>query len=116
MANPKASFVISDGPDFVGVKGGSSKKGHEQPIGTFDASTTPDSSAPPVPSDKEESKTGSAHVAVIASKSLVEDEALKQLKFTATLPNMIYVAGMPDLHPGKGFPIGVACARFTLFF
>ncbi|KAF0812227.1 RNA-splicing ligase RtcB [Andreprevotia sp. IGB-42] len=38
----------------------------------------------------------------------IEGEALRQLKHTATLPGMRRVAGMPDLHPGRGYPVGAA--------
>uniref|UniRef100_A0A0G4F1L8 3'-phosphate/5'-hydroxy nucleic acid ligase n=1 Tax=Chromera velia CCMP2878 TaxID=1169474 RepID=A0A0G4F1L8_9ALVE len=47
-------------------------------------------------------------VRVIAVKSEVEPEALKQLERTAQLPGCRYAVGMPDLHPGKGFPIGAS--------
>jgi release factor H-coupled RctB family protein len=34
---------------------------------------------------------------------------VKQLEATAQrLPNIVHAIGMPDLHPGKGFPIGTA--------
>lgn len=45
-------------------------------------------------------------VSIIASKSFIDDEAIKQLKNVSLLPNVIRVIGMPDLHPGKGYPIG----------
>ena len=51
-----------------------------------------------------------ASVKVIASKSYIEEEAVKQLERTALLPGMQVCAGMPDLHPGKGFPVGAAFA------
>lgn len=38
----------------------------------------------------------------------IEGEAIRQLKQTATLPGMRHVAGMPDLHPGRGYPVGAA--------
>ncbi len=48
-------------------------------------------------------------VRVIASESTwIEGDALRQLDDTARLPGMIRAAGMPDLHPGKGSPVGAA--------
>ncbi|MEK6423724.1 MAG: RNA ligase RtcB family protein [Burkholderia gladioli] len=38
----------------------------------------------------------------------IEGEAIRQLSHTATLPGMRRVAGMPDLHPGRGYPVGAA--------
>ena len=40
----------------------------------------------------------------------MESEALRQLAAVAQLPGCIHVAGMPDLHPGRGFPIGAVVA------
>jgi len=46
---------------------------------------------------------------VIATKnSWIEGEALRQLEHAANLPGMVRAAGLPDLHPGKGIPIGAA--------
>lgn len=51
----------------------------------------------------------SDQVTLIASESTwIEGSAIQQLQKTATLPGMLQVAGMPDLHPGKGYPIGAA--------
>jgi release factor H-coupled RctB family protein len=48
-------------------------------------------------------------VSIIASeKSWIEGEAVRQLEMTAVWPGMVQVVGMPDLHPGKGSPIGAA--------
>lgn len=50
-----------------------------------------------------------ANVRVIASnKNWIESEAVKQLELTAKLPGMHIAVGLPDLHPGKGNPIGAA--------
>ena len=38
----------------------------------------------------------------------IEGEAERQLRATAALPGMKLAVGMPDLHPGKGSPIGAA--------
>jgi release factor H-coupled RctB family protein len=48
-------------------------------------------------------------ISILASeKSWIEGEAVRQLELTAAWPGMIKVVGMPDLHPGKGSPIGAA--------
>lgn len=50
-----------------------------------------------------------ANVRVIASeKNWIESKAVDQLTGVAELPGMITAVGMPDLHPGKGSPIGAA--------
>ena len=54
---------------------------------------------------------------VIASKdSWIEGEAVRQLEQTATLPGMRLVVGMPDLHPGKGNPVGAAFFSQGVFY
>ncbi|MGK0290499.1 MAG: release factor H-coupled RctB family protein [bacterium] len=54
---------------------------------------------------------------IIASdKNWVEGEAIRQLEQTATLPNMLAAIGMPDLHPGKGNPIGAAFVSKKTFY
>ena len=51
----------------------------------------------------------SKKVSLIASnKTWIDGLAIEQLEVTAALPNMVKVVGMPDLHPGKGYPIGAA--------
>ncbi|MBK7750218.1 MAG: RNA ligase RtcB family protein [Candidatus Obscuribacter sp.] len=40
----------------------------------------------------------------------IEGKSIEQLNQTALLPGMIKAVGMPDLHPGKGTPIGAAFA------
>ena len=48
-----------------------------------------------------------AAVWVIAKRSDCEEEAEKQLKnVTLTHKNVLFSIGMPDLHPGRGYPIG----------
>jgi release factor H-coupled RctB family protein len=49
----------------------------------------------------------SAELRLIASpKNWIEGSAVEQLKKTAQLPGMRLAVGLPDLHPGKGSPIG----------
>lgn len=48
-------------------------------------------------------------VSYIASDATwIESNAIQQLITTAQLPGMTAVAGMPDLHPGRGYPVGAA--------
>lgn len=48
-------------------------------------------------------------VRVIASENTwMEGTAVEQLRKTAELPGMKLAVGLPDLHPGKGSPIGAA--------
>ena len=43
-----------------------------------------------------------------SSKSWIEGEAVRQLYATAKLDGVRHAAGFPDLHPGKGSPVGAA--------
>jgi release factor H-coupled RctB family protein len=48
-------------------------------------------------------------VRVIASPATwIEGEALRQLDEAAKLPGMVATVAVPDLHPGKGSPVGAA--------
>jgi len=48
-------------------------------------------------------------ISLIASKETwIEGLAIQQLITTSALADMHQVAGMPDLHPGRGYPIGAA--------
>lgn len=54
---------------------------------------------------------------VVASDTTwMEDAALQQLLTTAQLEGMQRVAGMPDLHPGRGYPVGAAFFSTTRFY
>jgi len=56
-----------------------------------------------------ERHSNTAPVRVIASpKSWIEGEAVRQLYATAKLEGMRLAVGFPDLHPGKGTPVGAA--------
>jgi release factor H-coupled RctB family protein len=51
----------------------------------------------------------SGEVRLLASQNTwIEGTAVEQLKKTAELPGMKLAVGLPDLHPGKGSPIGAA--------
>jgi release factor H-coupled RctB family protein len=57
-----------------------------------------------------------ATVTVFASRtSWIESDALAQCHQVAALDGMVHVAAMPDLHPGKGAPIGAAMASTVLY-
>ncbi|MFC4149522.1 RNA ligase RtcB family protein [Micromonospora mangrovi] len=57
-----------------------------------------------------------ATVTVLASPtSWIESDAVAQCHRVAALDGMIHVAGMPDLHPGKGAPIGAAMTSTVLY-
>jgi release factor H-coupled RctB family protein len=43
-----------------------------------------------------------------SAKSWIEGEALRQLYAAAKLEGMRLAVGFPDLHPGKGGPVGAA--------
>lgn len=55
-------------------------------------------------------------VTVLASPaSWIESDAVAQCHQVAALDGMRHVAGMPDLHPGKGAPIGAAMLSSVLY-
>lgn len=47
---------------------------------------------------------------IASSQNWIEGSAVQQLEKTASLPGMRLAVGLPDLHPGKGSPIGAAFA------
>jgi len=50
-----------------------------------------------------------------SARSWIESAAVDQCHHVAALDGMVHVAGMPDLHPGKGAPIGAAMASTVLY-
>lgn len=55
-------------------------------------------------------------VTVFASdSSWIESDAVAQCHHVAAFPGMLHVAAMPDLHPGKGAPIGAAMLSTVLY-
>jgi release factor H-coupled RctB family protein len=57
-----------------------------------------------------------ATVTVFASpSSWIESDAVAQCHQVAAFDGMLHVAGMPDLHPGKGAPIGAAMTSTVLY-
>ncbi|MCB2250938.1 RNA ligase RtcB family protein [Pseudomonas chlororaphis] len=62
-------------------------------------------------------RTVSAGVSLVASDSTwIEDQAIQQLQTTARLEGMQRVVGMPDLHPGRGYPVGAAFFSTTTLY
>ena len=47
-------------------------------------------------------------IIIASDQSWIEGDAIRQLEITAGLPGMERAVGLPDLHPGKGIPIGAA--------
>lgn len=59
----------------------------------------------------------SEKVSLVASKNTwIDGLAIEQLFTTANLPDMVKVVGMPDLHPGQGYPIGAAYFSADLIY
>jgi release factor H-coupled RctB family protein len=58
-----------------------------------------------------------ARTRIVASpSSWIEGEAERQLRATADLPGVRWAVGMPDLHPGKGHPVGAAILTDGLIY
>jgi release factor H-coupled RctB family protein len=55
-------------------------------------------------------------VLIASDHTWIEGKAIQQLEITARLPGMQYVAGMPDLHPGRGYPVGAAFFSLERFY
>ena len=60
--------------------------------------------------------TCSNYTLLCSNKVWLEGAAVEQLQRTASLPNMEYAVGMPDLHPGKGHPVGAAFISRKQFY
>ncbi len=53
--------------------------------------------------------TDDDNVRLVASpQNWIDSEALQQLRSTAALPGVRLAVGLPDLHPGRGHPVGAA--------
>lgn len=62
-------------------------------------------------------KNVSERACVLASDATwMEDAAVQQLITTSQLEGMQRVAGMPDLHPGRGYPVGAAFFSVGRFY
>ena len=53
---------------------------------------------------------------IIAKETLIEEEAMRQLNAAARLKGCTHAYGMPDLHPGKGIPIGASIITHKLVY
>lgn len=57
---------------------------------------------------KEMDQNQKQKVTFLHRESVVDPDAMKQLKFASTLPGMQRCVGMPDLHPGGKYPVGAS--------
>jgi len=56
-------------------------------------------------------------VTLIASDDTwIEGDSIQQLNTTAKLPGMLRAVGLPDLHPGRGYPVGAAFFSTGVFY
>ncbi len=53
---------------------------------------------------------------IASSKNWIVGEAVTQLQRVAQLPGVVLAVGMPDLHPGKGVPIGAVVATHGIVY
>jgi release factor H-coupled RctB family protein len=51
-----------------------------------------------------------------SAQSWIDGEAMRQLYATAKLDGMRFAVGFPDLHPGKGTPVGAAFVTEGVFY
>uniref|UniRef100_A0A6B2L212 3'-phosphate/5'-hydroxy nucleic acid ligase n=1 Tax=Arcella intermedia TaxID=1963864 RepID=A0A6B2L212_9EUKA len=98
-------IILSAGEDYVGYKMEKQEPSHVVTKNEGDVAT-------PMPAKVE--RVGA--VKLIQKGALIEPEAVKQLESTATLFNVMFTVGLPDLHPGKDCPVGAACASKDVFY
>ena len=55
-------------------------------------------------------------IQIVAKETLIEEEAIKQLQIASCLKGCTHAFGMPDLHPGKGIPIGASIITQGIVF
>ncbi|XP_004345156.2 release factor H-coupled RctB family protein [Capsaspora owczarzaki ATCC 30864] len=56
-------------------------------------------------------------IRVLADKSWTDDDAVKQLhQVAASLEDVVFAVGLPDLHVSKGFPVGTAFATRSIVY
>jgi release factor H-coupled RctB family protein len=61
--------------------------------------------------------TNDGRVRLLAShRNWIDGEAVAQLHKTAELPGMLLAVGLPDLHPGRGHPVGAAFVTEGVFY
>lgn len=61
-------------------------------------------------------RTSAAIARFFTASSWIEGESIRQLERVAALPGMRKVAAFPDLHPGKGGPVGAAMLSEGIFY
>lgn len=60
--------------------------------------------------------TGDRVTVIASEKNWIVGDALTQLQRAAELPHVVRAVGMPDLHPGKGGPVGAAVLSEGAFY
>eukprot|EP00347_Sterkiella_histriomuscorum_P008545 403344686 len=55
-------------------------------------------------------------IKIIAKETLIDEESMKQLYSAAKLEGCLFAFGMPDLHPGKGIPIGASVITENIIY
>lgn len=63
---------------------------------------------------QKESRPTEAPVNVLAINTYVPLESFQQIRVVARMRGVQRVVGMPDLHPGEGGPVGIACLSSQL--
>lgn len=53
---------------------------------------------------------------ITSNKNWIEGEALRQLEAVSKFPGIIDVVGFPDLHPGKGYPVGCSISSKNFIY
>ncbi len=53
---------------------------------------------------------------IASSRNWIEGDAVEQLKSTSSLDGIIEGIGMPDIHPGKGHPVGAVFISETVIY
>ncbi|MBF0473969.1 MAG: RNA ligase RtcB family protein [Nitrospirae bacterium] len=55
-------------------------------------------------------------ILISSDKNWIEGDALQQLKNTAEFEGMLLAVGLPDIHPGKGSPVGSSFITQGIFY
>lgn len=55
-------------------------------------------------------------VLIASDDTWIEGESIQQLITTSQLPGMQRAVGLPDLHPGRGYPVGAAFFSSEIFY
>lgn len=112
-------IIVSKGEAYAGRlkdENSNQKKKEDAVVGLASSSLSEFPSTEATAEDSTKQAPSECTVRLIAKESLVEEEAVKQMNSTAQLPRMRLVVGLPDVHPGKGFPIGSASVSEDVFY